>query len=298
MFPYFLSLILALAVFAGPLTAQSTIIGALEDVPPLDSRSQHHRAVRVLFEKKGNEWQAFPDCPDVQCLSAVTTKYPHEVVWTVSFDGKNLGKITGTTPKKFNYYADIGLQEISSEVPIPVIGTRSRAFGGYTGAAIYRPLVTNSKPFVSDPDLWKRSNLPAGLSLRLRQEFRRHYGQLCRLGEDSASLKPLAYRNENIRIIQAYTSKTKWAIARLHLGGAIDCHDIEAGFEIDDGWFVIDPQRNFRYLDDGLWLVDAGDYDNDGHSELVFAINRDNRGGYEVFYDDFKKRAIFEYSYH
>ncbi len=27
-------------------------------------------------------------------------------------------------------------------------------------------------------------------------------------------------------------------------------------------------------------------------------INRDNRGGYELFYDNFKKQAVLEYSYH
>ena len=32
-----------------------------------------------------------------------------------------------------------------------------------------------------------------------------------------------------------------------------------------------------------------GDYGNDGKSELVFAINRDNRSGYELFYNDFQK---------
>jgi hypothetical protein len=47
-----------------------------------------------------------------------------------------------------------------------------------------------------------------------------------------------------------------------------------------------------------MWLVDAGDYDNDGKSELVFSIDRYNRGGYELFYDDFKKRTIFEFGYH
>jgi hypothetical protein len=30
----------------------------------------------------------------------------------------------------------------------------------------------------------------------------------------------------------------------------------------------------------------------------VFAISRYNRGGYELFYDHFKKKVKFEYSYH
>ena len=298
----FMRVVVLLATLAAPAvmtTAQSTIVGVLEDVPPVTTGAQDRRAVRIVFAKRESEWQAFPsNCPDETCLSTVSEKYPHEVVWTVGFDGKSLGRVSAVTPKQFNYYAEVGLQEITNRGVVPVVGRRSREFGGYTDASVYRPLVTNSKPFVTDPDHWKPSQLSAELLLSLRQQFRRHFGKLCQLGKDQTTLKPFPYSDENIKIVQAYTSQAGWAVARLHLGRAIDCQDTEAGFEIDDSWFVIDPQRSVRYLDDGLWLVDAGDYDNDGHSELVFSINRDNRGGYEMFYDDFKKRAVFEYSYH
>ena len=45
-------------------------------------------------------------------------------------------------------------------------------------------------------------------------------------------------------------------------------------------------------------LVDAGDYDNSGHSQLLFLIDDDNRGGYRFYYDDFQKEAAFEYTFH
>jgi hypothetical protein len=84
----------------------------------------------------------------------------------------------------------------------------------------------------------------------------------------------------------------------MHLDGAIDCNDTDAGFEIDDPWFVMDTNGSVLYLDSGMFLVDAGDYDGDGKSELIFSIDRDNRGGYRIFYDEFRKRAQLEYSYH
>lgn len=97
--------------------------------------------------------------------------------------------------------------------------------------------------------------------------------------------------------MKTYTSGKGWVIARMHLE-AIDCRDTEAGFDIDDPWFFVDENKHVGFLDSGMWLVDAGDYDNDGRSELIFSISRDNEGGYEIWYDDFRKHATFKFHYH
>ena len=47
-----------------------------------------------------------------------------------------------------------------------------------------------------------------------------------------------------------------------------------------------------------MWLVDAGDYDNDGSSELIFSIDDYDLGGYKIFYDKFEKHTAFEFGYH
>ena len=62
-------------------------------------------------------------------------------------------------------------------------------------------------------------------------------------------------------------------------------------------WFVVTPQHEIRLLDSHMCLVDAGDYDGDGKSDLVFSIDDYNRGGYRPYYDDFRQRALFEFSY-
>jgi hypothetical protein len=290
-------LFVLLILFAIAVQAQSPILGVLEDVPPLGSGTKHRRAVRVVFEKRQNEWRAFPSrCPDEQCLSSLTSKYPQKVQWTVAFDGKTLGHVTSTTPPRYNYYAEEGLQNLADTSSAPTVGNQSRDFGGYTAESVYRPLVTNSLPFVSDPDRWKRSPLSGEQVAKVRRAFRKHFGKLCQLDKDE--LKPLPYTDESVKVVSSYNSLTGWAVARVHVQSAVDCADTEAGFEIDDSWFAVNPRMEAQHLDDGMWLVDAGDYDNDGQSELVFSIDRDNCGGYELFYDNFRRRVVFEYSYH
>jgi len=45
-------------------------------------------------------------------------------------------------------------------------------------------------------------------------------------------------------------------------------------------------------------LVDAGDYDNDGTSEVVFWESDYNKGGYILFYNHFTAKEEFSWHYH
>ena len=47
-----------------------------------------------------------------------------------------------------------------------------------------------------------------------------------------------------------------------------------------------------------MLLVDVGDYDQDGHEEAVFKIQRYNNDGYTLHYDGFKQKVEFSWAYH
>jgi len=282
------------------LPGQNITLGILEDVPGIYADQPSSSMVRVVFRKNGDSWEAYPnDCRDQSCLRTITDKYPREIAWTIAFDGKRLTQLTGQTPKEFKYYSGVGLQEILNKANMPRIGQKSSAYSGFLETPVFRPLVAISQPYFSDEESWKPSQLTGNLAILLRRSFRTKFPKMCRSSKkDETQLEPFLYSDEDIKVVKSYASKKGWTIARLHLEGAVDCNDTEAGFEIDDPWFVVDSRRSVQYLDEGMWLVDAGDYDNDDKSELIFSIDRYNRGGYELFYDDFKKRAIFKFSYH
>jgi hypothetical protein len=260
-------------------------------------RSSNH--VRVVFRKDGSNWTAFfSECPDVHCLQTISSDYPRESVWHISFSGREVGQVTARTPASFPFYSHIGLQDIISTGPVPTIGEPSDAYGGYTGASVHRPLVAVSEPYFRDPETWRPSKLTASLEKEVRKKFRLQFPRLCRQPGEESPLEAYRYANEDVKTVETFGSALGWAVVRLHLDGAIDCDDTEAGFGIDDAWFTVDPKGSARYLASGMWFVDAGDYDNNGQSELLFSINRDNRGGYVLFYDNFKGRVVFQYGFH
>jgi hypothetical protein len=276
------------------------LLGVLEDVPGRYTNQPNFRAVRVLFQKNGNAWQPFhSDCRDAACLKATAAQYPREVAWTIAFDGKNLGKITTHGPLEFKLYADVGLEEITSAGSVPSVGKRSQNYAGFAGGEAYRPLVAVSQPNYTDPEVWKPVKLPDEMTASLRQQFRKKFPNVSNCVKPDKGIRAAwLYRDEDIAIGKAYGSRKKWFVAELRLEGwRCDGPTDESG-PFETQWYFVDPAGTIRFLDSGMWLVDAGDYDNDGKSELVFAINRYDVGGYELFYDEFTKHAVFEFSYH
>jgi hypothetical protein len=282
----------------GAIQPQRVVLGVLEDVPGSYAGEPNSRRVRVLFQKDGDRWEAFPsECPDEACLKSVSSKYPGEITWTIAFDGRDLGRVTGRTPKEFDLYSHIGLQDVISAGPIPTAGKRSAQFGGFSDAAVYRPLVAVSEPNFKDPELWKPSQPPAAVISLVRHQFRKRFPAVFNCaGRATGGERPWPYKDENIRVLKTYSSNRHWTLIQVRLG-EYRC-DGPPGDPFLDYWFAVSPGNDIALLDGGMWLVDAGDYDNDGKSELLFSIARYDTGGYELFYDDFKKHATFRFAYH
>jgi hypothetical protein len=281
---------------------KSIVLGVLEDIPGKYQGQSNSRHVRVVFEKNGENWQSFrSNCPDQACLKSLPSDYPSEVTWTIAFDGKNLGELTAHTPKAYDAYMDVGLQDIASAGPIPTVGQRATEYGGFLFAPAYRPLVANSQPYFMDPDAWKPAHLPADVVASLRQQFRKQFPKVTNCANPEENIaRPWRYLDQDIEIHKTYSSNKKWILAPMSLRG-YRCDGPQEGHLQDafgGQWFVIDPEGHITFLGQNMWLVDAGDYDNDGKSEVVFAIDGYNKGGYELFYDNFKKHVEFEFSYH
>ena len=277
---------------------QMMVLGVLEDIPGKYQGESDSRRVRVLFQKTGDDWKAFPsECATQDCLKTIGSEYPPEMTWTIAFDGKNLGQITSRTPTAYGFYSDVGLQDITSAGPIPTVGKKSAEVGGFLGVPVVRPLVANSEPYFKDPEAWKPTRLTTARVAALQQEFRKKFPNVTNCANPYENIqRPWQYRDQDIQLSKAYSSNKNWSLAPLRLDGW-RC-DGETGGAFIGQWFVINPEGHVSFLGQGMWLVDAGDYDNDGKSEIMFAIGGYNRDGYELFYDDFKKHVAFEFSYH
>lgn len=278
-------------------------LGVLEDYPrqsiynketkEIEKYTGYVPIIRVVFEKKGNEW-----------LSEVAD-IPTEINWTIAFDGKKRRTVTGKTlnpeidhnDDKYELHHYPRSQEVISTIPMPFVGKRLLKYGGFKDTAVYHPLVVNSLDYYQDPDGWKPAKLSAENITQLQKAFRAKFPKVenCTTKNNEVK-KPWPYQNKDIKIDKSYSSNKGWSIAELSL---TDRCDEPFGEDPFNGvWFAISPEHKIKFLRDTMSLVDAGDYDNSGKSQLLFALDGYNRYGYALFYDDFTKHVEIYGSYH
>jgi hypothetical protein len=201
------------------------------------------------------------------------------VNWTVSFDGKQVGHVVSKTPPSFDFYSTVGQQNIVGSTAPPTIGKPSADFAGFLGESVYRPLVAVSEPNYRDPEDWKQTQPSTDSMAAVRKAFRSRFPKATNCSQqDIEHEKPWPYTDANTVVSKAYSSNRHWLIAEVVLSG--DECDGPPDEAFSSPWFVITPEQQVRFLGSNMWLVDAGDYDNEGKSELVFSIDDYNRGGY------------------
>jgi hypothetical protein len=271
---------------------------AREDIQGDRTDAIERRLVMPAFEKRGTKWQAITHFPLT------------EGKWTVAFDGKSLGQIESraSSDEADQITSDISRAKQTIVTPkdkVPAIGKRSSEFTGVSGlfglTVARRPLVLVSKPYYRDPEAWKRIQLPDEISGLVRAAFRKQYPHVDRCKDEEIAERDWKFPDSAISFPHAYASNKNSLIVAVKLdagncgwGGRPDYPADAFVYQ----WFFVASNRSVRRIGGFDLLLDAGDYDDDGRSELVFFSTRSESSDvYELLYDDFQKKIELQVRY-
>ncbi len=275
--------LLLLAANAAPENVQGVLLGVLEQP---QCREGHAAAIRPLFIRTTNGWVALSDPGATEGVRF------DALSWIVAFDGRSLGAISSV---------DAGgprgrLLGISPGTPPPVISNTNTRFAGWCGVPSQRPLVVVSRPNFRDPEAWTLFQPASDLRDVLFDAFKAQAGSatVCRPGADTPVAFP--YGSKDLLFSRSYQDRNGRKLVAVGLDPRLDSCNGPNEPAWATHWFLL--HDGVRYLGAGLSLVDAGDYDGDGVSELLFWYSGYNSDGYVLLYDRFRKRAELGWSYH
>jgi hypothetical protein len=222
------------------------------------------------------------------------------MTWTVAFDGKNLGTVeTQASSEGFTPVQTI----LTPQSDIPSVGAPSqqirRSVRRWCKTKVRRPLMVVSKPNFHDPDGWKRTKPPDEIAVLVRKAFRRDYPHVDRCKDEEIAQRDWKLPDLALSFPIAYRSNKHSFLVEASLDAG-DCGYISEPDEPEsEPWFFVSSDGSVRRIGSFLTLLDAGDYDNDGKSEVVFVLSQgENTDGFVLFDGSFEKPVTLAWHYH
>lgn len=168
------------------------------------------------------------------------------------------------------------------------------------GGEVYRPLVLTSTASCTDPERWSPAPPPATVVARLLPAMRAAARDVhdC---DSSGGPRPYRPPDADISAVAGYISDAGARLISLAIrqpeGLAERC-----GVVSGPGWqphtFAVLADGRVEHLGFGLQLLDAGDYDGDGRTEMLFQFGSYDRDGFVLASDSFRAVNRYEWSSH
>jgi hypothetical protein len=287
---------------AKPASTERVLIGILDDAREemvnWKPGVAGDRIIRPAFEKTKTGWH-----------KVEPSSIPAQINWTVAFDGRSLGLIAskaipnGSKPKEGSSRYLTAVQAIvTPATSTPSVGAPSEKYSPLATGPTKgrRPLVVVSKPYTSDPDGWKRlSQPPEAIASLLREAFRKDFPHANRCKEEKIVQHNWKFPDSALDFPTTYASNKDTFLVESNLSAG-DCGYVDDPNDADSSpWFFVTADGHARRIGSFMSLLDAGDYGNEGRSEVIFILEQpEDTEGFVLFDADMRKAASLLLVYH
>ena len=287
-----IGLVASLITLSVPLNANAgtALVGVLEE-PQCKERADVF--VRPLFKKDGSSWTPLDSEHSAQGLISPRMQ------WVVGLDGRQLAALETidpgvTTAYSWSYPRD-RLLMIAPEVRPPSIPNNAQQFSGSCQPPHQRPLAAVVDGSVGDPDVWKPLAIKSGDAGKLFSAFRQQAGAASLCPGESGKAVPFKYGAKDVEVLGNYKDRNGRRLITLSLKQHKDVCEGPPDTAWQSHTFLV--AKKTIYLGPGLTVVEAGDFDNDGKSEVLFWYTGYNEDGYVLLPGDSGQMTRFLWKY-
>lgn len=250
--------------------AWTSWIGVLEDWPAKDPKKadqpvSYEARVRPLFVKVDRgPWQPAPQPGDKEPVATL----PKSFSWDVCFSGRGEGSLTASLSDVEPPSPPYALR---AEDRAPWRTRRSLDYAGWISEPVYKPIILSSSLNSSckDPEKWKMGT---------GDKARQHMSKMIEIAKAE-----LEKHDPNLKLNEATAKVPKawgtqkhgrFAVLRAKTVGS-PTKDVSATFYIGESG----PQ----FIGFDAMMIDAGDFDSDGVTEVVFKQRSEKKDIYSLY---------------
>ena len=274
-------------------SADPIVLGILED---LQCEETSRVAARLMFVNVEGRWIAMNDeyyAPKGIPLATLQ--------WHVASFGKPMGTIALRD-------ADASVSQVNSrdklydppvKKAVPTVPNAEGEYRGWCDAPAVKPLVLSSGAMVADPENWEPFTPGAGYREKLYTPVKLVIGRFKAMTcpKRGGPYYPLEYGPADLIIYKGYRSSAGRELISIGINRELIRCELPVLAEWTGNWFLLEGD-SIEHLGNQMELVDAGDYDEDGHSDLLFWTSGYNRDGYVLVYNRLGQKVEYVWDYY
>jgi hypothetical protein len=201
--------------------------------------------------------------------------------------------VTSERPPAFSAYSDIGLENLSAGAVPPKVLAGAADFSTWMGTPRFRLLVAVSAPNYRDPDDWTPFDATTAARAQAIAMFRRQIA----LDVNCGGKTTRAYPDSAIQTVgRPQQSRTGDVLIAMRPDPRLDRCEGPAGDEWQSVWFLTEGGK-FRWIGNALTMLDIGDYNGAGASEVLFQYDGYDTDGYGLLDRRVGSESRFSCSY-
>jgi hypothetical protein len=289
----------------------------------------------MSFIYQAGTWQTMPHQADNEAeLHALSAKYPQSMRWIIASDGRLRRKFKAARPVRWDAYCDIGIFQTT---PQSHLNISTKGYGGQQHSLFMVVVSTFNFKDPDAWKQWMPSSVELTQFHRAFRVAVGTVSFICEYNDSAESRRgTFDYKDDLIILVKAYRSKQGYRLVSLKIdpraihgpcsGEAICDREREMRRKLlgkplpsnayyrggcEDGdeylsanwphwteqWFL-DKGNGPKFIGSDMQFVDAGDYDGDGWSEIVFHRYGYDHDAYVLLFDHLSKQIEFGWINH